>query len=186
MQAGSRNQTIFLSRNTNASHSPRAWNYRSSLAEHRPSQHSSCMSSLCSFAHRWPNRRSPQLLHWLLRLLRSQMPVPPHSLQMYFASRAVARRPCCADQRQLRPAIRRWQISTAVKVTVLNTKSTAFYISLKSKVGLIAAKAAALRVNMNTESCLIASHPSSRHLASSHASSLFYSSLTNTLPRPRN
>ena len=39
-----------------------------------------------------------------------------------------------------------------------------FYSSLKSKVGLIAAKAAALRVNMNTDSCLIASHAAPRHL----------------------
>ena len=48
----------------------------------------------------------------------------------------------------------------------------AFYSSLKSKIGLVAAKAAALRVDMNTDSCLIASHAASRHLASSHASSL--------------
>ena len=51
-------------------------------------------------------------------------------------------------------------------------RRAAFYSSLKSKVGLIAAKAAALRVNMNTDSCLIASHAASRHLASPHASSL--------------
>jgi hypothetical protein len=34
-------------------------------------------------------------------------------------------------------------------------RRTAFYSSLKSKVGLIAAKAAALRINMNTDSCLL-------------------------------
>ena len=36
-------------------------------------------------------------------------------------------------------------------------RRAAFYSSLKSKVGLIAAKAAALRVNMKTVSCLIVS-----------------------------
>ena len=61
-------------------------------------------------------------------------------------------------------------------------RHAAFYSSLKSKVGLIATKAPALRVNMNTVSCLIASHAASRHLASSHTSSLFHSSLTHTLP----
>ena len=34
-------------------------------------------------------------------------------------------------------------------------RRVAFYSSLNSKVGLIAAKAAALRVKMNTDSCLI-------------------------------
>jgi hypothetical protein len=43
----------------------------------------------------------------------------------------------------------------------------AFYSSLKSKVGLIAAKAAALRINMNTDSCLVASRTASRRLTSS-------------------
>jgi hypothetical protein len=61
-------------------------------------------------------------------------------------------------------------------------RRAAFYSSLKSKVGFIAAKAAALRVNMNTDSCLMASHAASRHLASSHASSLFHSFVTHTLP----
>jgi hypothetical protein len=65
-------------------------------------------------------------------------------------------------------------------------RRAAFYSSLKSKFSLIAAKSAARRVNMNTDSCLIASRAASRHLASSHASSLFHSSLTHTLPRPRN
>ena len=64
-------------------------------------------------------------------------------------------------------------------------RRAAFYSSLKSKVGLIAFKAAALRVNMNTDSCLIALHATSRHLASSHTPSFFHSSLTHNLPRPR-
>jgi hypothetical protein len=63
-------------------------------------------------------------------------------------------------------------------------RRVAFYSSLKSKVGLIAAKAAALRINMNTDSCLIASRAASRRLASSHATSLLNSSLSNHLPRP--
>ena len=50
-------------------------------------------------------------------------------------------------------------------------RRAAFYSSLKSKVGLIAAKAAALRINMNTDSCLVASRTASRRLASSHAPS---------------
>ena len=43
-----------------------------------------------------------------------------------------------------------------------NLNLTAFYFSLKSKVGLIAAKAAALRISMNTDSCLVASRTASR------------------------
>ena len=54
-------------------------------------------------------------------------------------------------------------------------RRAAFYSSLKSKVGLIAAKAAALRINMNTDSCLVASRTASRRLASSHATSLLNS-----------
>jgi hypothetical protein len=57
-------------------------------------------------------------------------------------------------------------------------RRAAFYSSLKIKVGLIAAKAAALRINMNTDSCLIASRAASRRLASSHATSLLNSSVT--------
>merc|ERR1719263_942684 len=60
-----------------------------------------------------------------------------------------------------------------------------YYSSLKSKVGLIAAKAAALRINMNTDSCLVASRTASRRLASSHATSLLHSSLSHHLPRPQ-
>ena len=40
-------------------------------------------------------------------------------------------------------------------------RRAAFYSSLKSKVGLIAAKAATLRVNMNTDRPPIASHAAS-------------------------
>jgi hypothetical protein len=66
-----------------------------------------------------------------------------------------------------------------------SASAAAFYSSLKSTAGLIAAKAAALRVNMNTDGCLIASsHAASRYLASSHASSLFHSSLTQPTPSP--
>ena len=42
------------------------------------------------------------------------------------------------------------------------------------------AKAAALRVNINTDSCMIASHAASRHTASSHATSLLHFSLSLT------
>jgi hypothetical protein len=68
-------------------------------------------------------------------------------------------------------------------------RRAAFYSSLKTKVGLIAAKAAALRINMNTDSCLIASGAASRRLASSHATSLLNPSdspsLSHHLPRPQ-
>ena len=63
-------------------------------------------------------------------------------------------------------------------------RRAAFYSALKSKVGLVAAKAAALRVNMEADSCMGASHAASRH-THSHAPALFHSSLTHTLPRPR-
>ena len=64
-------------------------------------------------------------------------------------------------------------------------RRAAFYSSLKSKVGLIAAKAAALRINMNTDGCLVASRAASWRLASSHATSLLNSSLSHHLPRPQ-
>ena len=64
-------------------------------------------------------------------------------------------------------------------------RRAAFYSSLKSKVGLIAAKAAALRINLNTDSCLVASRAAPRRLASSHATSLLNSSLSHHLPRPQ-
>ena len=72
--------------------------------------------------------------------------------------------------------------------TRINSSSAArhsFLSSLKRKVGLIAAKAAALRINMNTDSCLVASRTASRRLASSHATSLLHSSLSHHLPRPQ-
>jgi hypothetical protein len=61
----------------------------------------------------------------------------------------------------------------------------AFYSVWTSTVGLIAAKAAALRINMNTDSCLVASRTASRRLSSSHATSLLNSSLSHHLPRPQ-
>ena len=63
-------------------------------------------------------------------------------------------------------------------------RRAAFYSALKSKVGFIAAKAAALRVNMEADSSMVASLAASRH-THSHAPALFHSSLTHTLPRPR-
>ena len=63
-------------------------------------------------------------------------------------------------------------------------RRAAFYSALKSQVDLIAAKAAALRVNMDADSCMVASPAASRH-TQSHAHALFHSSLTHTLPRPR-
>ena len=60
-------------------------------------------------------------------------------------------------------------------------RRAAFYSALKSKVGLIAAKAAALRVNMDADRCMVASLAASRH-THSHAPALVHSSLTHTLP----
>ena len=57
-------------------------------------------------------------------------------------------------------------------------RRAAFYSGLKSKVGLIAAKTAALRVNMNTDGCLLASHVASQFPPTSHAPSLLISSLS--------
>ena len=60
-------------------------------------------------------------------------------------------------------------------------RRAAFYSGLKSKVGLIAAKTAALRVNMNTCGCILASHvashfppPRMRLPSSSHPSPTMY------------
>jgi hypothetical protein len=64
-------------------------------------------------------------------------------------------------------------------------RRAAFYTSLKSKIGPIAAKAAPLRINMNTDSCLIASRAASRRLAASHATSLLNPSLSHHLLRPQ-
>ena len=63
-------------------------------------------------------------------------------------------------------------------------RRAAFYSGLKSKVGLIAAKTAALRVNMNTDGCLLASHVASRYPSASHAPSLLISSLTRNVRPP--
>ena len=63
-------------------------------------------------------------------------------------------------------------------------RRAAFYSGLKSKVGLIAAKTAALRVNMNTDGCLLASHVASRFPPTSHAPSLLISSLSHNVRPP--
>jgi len=61
-------------------------------------------------------------------------------------------------------------------------KRSAFYQSLKSKVGLAAAKAAALRINLNVEGCVIVAapvhSPSRAHLLLPHL-------LSHNLPLPR-
>jgi hypothetical protein len=49
----------------------------------------------------------------------------------------------------------------AARLLSFRYRRAAFYSGLKSKVGLIAAKTAALRVNMNTDGCLLASHVAS-------------------------
>ena len=46
-----------------------------------------------------------------------------------------------------------------VDLTLLRFKRAAFYNGLKSKVGLAAAKAAALRVNLNVQGCVIVAPP---------------------------
>ena len=63
-------------------------------------------------------------------------------------------------------------------------RRAAFYSGLKSKVGLIAAKTAALRVNMNTDGCLLASHVASHFPPTSHAPSLLISSLSHNVRPP--
>ena len=63
-------------------------------------------------------------------------------------------------------------------------RRAAFYSGLKSKVGLIAAKTAALRVNMNTDGCLLASHVASHFPPTSHAPSLLISSLSHHVRPP--
>ena len=63
-------------------------------------------------------------------------------------------------------------------------RRAAFYSGLKSKVGLIAAKTAALRVNMNTDGCLLASHVASHFPPTSHAPSLLTSSLSHNVRPP--
>ena len=63
-------------------------------------------------------------------------------------------------------------------------RRAAFYSGLKSKVGLIAATTAALRVNMNIDGCLLASHVASRFPPTSHAPSLLISSLSHNVRPP--
>ena len=60
-------------------------------------------------------------------------------------------------------------------------RRAAFYSGLKSKVGLIAAKASALSVNMNTDGCLLASHVASRYPSTSHAPFAF----SHLIPHPQ-
>ena len=61
-------------------------------------------------------------------------------------------------------------------------KHAAFYQSLKSKVGLAAAKAAALRINLNVEGCVIVAGPV---YASFRAPLLLPLLLSHRLPLPR-
>jgi hypothetical protein len=61
-------------------------------------------------------------------------------------------------------------------------KRAAFYQSLKSKVGLAAAKAAALRINLNVEGCGIVAAPV---YAPSRAPVLLSLLLSHNLPLPR-
>ena len=63
-------------------------------------------------------------------------------------------------------------------------RRAAFYSGLKSKVGLIAAKTASLRVNMNTDGCLLASHVASRYPSTWHAPTLLISSLSHNVRPP--
>ena len=44
---------------------------------------------------------------------------------------------------------------TTHKVTKFRFKRAAFYMGLKSKVGLVAAKALALRINLNIQGCSV-------------------------------
>ena len=63
----------------------------------------------------------------------------------------------------------------------LRFKRAAFYNGLKSKVGLAAAKAAALRINLNVQGCSIVAAP--MH-APSHTSLLLPLLLSHNLPLP--
>ena len=62
-------------------------------------------------------------------------------------------------------------VSAQPSTDMFRFRRAAFYSGLKSKVGLIAAKTAALRVNMNTDGCLLASHVASQFPPTSHAPS---------------
>ena len=55
---------------------------------------------------------------------------------------------------------------------LLRFRRAAFCSGLESKIGLIAAKTAALRVNMNTDGCLLDSHVAFRYPFTLHAPSL--------------
>ena len=64
----------------------------------------------------------------------------------------------------------------------LRFKCAAFYQSLKSKVGLAAAKAAALRINLNVQGCGIVAAPVH---TPSHSPLLLHLLLSHNLPLPR-
>ena len=72
--------------------------------------------------------------------------------------------------------------SQNVNSETLRFKRVAFYNGLKSKVGLAAAKAAALRVNLNVQGCSIVAPP--MH-ASSRTPLLLPLLLSHNLPTPR-
>ena len=67
-------------------------------------------------------------------------------------------------------------------ISLSGYRRAAFYNGLKSKVGLAAAKAAALRVNLNINGCSIVAPPA-RPSRSSRAS-LAHSLLSHSLPMP--
>ena len=75
-------------------------------------------------------------------------------------------------------------VSAQQTTDMFRYRRAAFYSGLKSKVGLIAAKTAALRVNMNTDGCLLASHVASQFPPTSHAPSLPISSLPHHIRPP--
>ena len=75
-------------------------------------------------------------------------------------------------------------VSAQPSTDMFRFRRAAFYSGLKSKVGLIAAKTAALRVNMNTDGCLLASHVASQFPPTSHAPSLLISSLSHHVRPP--
>ena len=72
--------------------------------------------------------------------------------------------------------------SQNINTEALRFKREAFYNGLKSKVGLAAAKAAALRVNLNVQSCSIVAPP--MH-APSRTLLLLPLLLSHNLPTPR-
>jgi hypothetical protein len=72
--------------------------------------------------------------------------------------------------------------SQHINTEALRFKRAAFYNGLKSKVGLAAAKAAALRVNLNVQGCSIVAPP--MH-ATSRTPLLIPLLLSHNLPTPR-